>query len=203
MKKTILMSMLIVSIFLQVNAQKDKLNFGIKGGVNFANASGSGTDWIADEIKPRIGVLFGGFLEYGLTEKLVLQGEVFYSGQGIKGDYGDADENYMLALDYINVPLLAKYTIADRLSLEFGPQIGFLVSASTIEKEDGETDKEDWKEYYKSTDIGLAFGGSYEFKNHLGVNLRYTFGMTNLIEDDNWEDDLKNRVLSISLFYKF
>lgn len=225
--KKLLLTVLAISMCYTINAQEDKqqiekIKFGVKAGVNLANVSGNGLDFFIDsdeKSENRFGLAIGGLVEYKLSQKISLQGELVYSQQGFKKNYPDEDFMESYALDYLNIPVLAKYYITDELNLEFGPQLGFLLAAKYIDEEDGEKYEEDAKEFFKSTDFGLNFGAGYQLENGLGINARYNLGLANIFDysrtriaetkfgkvDEEIEDNfqLKNRVFSISLFYTF
>ena len=82
-----------------------------------------------------------------------------------------------------------------------GPQIGILVSS----KSDGE----DLSKFYKSTDIGGAVGLGYELESGLNFNARYSMSLTTIGEKielplvGDFEADIKNSVISISVGYSF
>lgn len=104
----------------------------------------------------------GGFVEIKISDKFVIQPEVLYSGQGSDSDEGSFN------LTYINVPLMAKYYVADKFNLEAGPQIGFLTSAKI--KMDGNSI--DSKRLFNSTDFGINFGAGYDFTQKLSAGIR-------------------------------
>ncbi|MNE93941.1 hypothetical protein D3C80_1918510 [compost metagenome] len=110
-------------------------------------------------------------------------------------------DNTNLNLSYINIPVLAKFFVTKAFAVEGGPQIGFLISA----KDDGE----DVKNFYKSADFGFNFGAGYNFTDNLSVGLRYTVGLSGVVDGgdyddiDDYYDSAKNSVLALSLAYKF
>ncbi|MFV8327187.1 porin family protein [Flavobacterium sp. ZS1P14] len=183
--KKIILSVVIVFTFGFVNAQeKEAMSFGAKGGLNLATVTN------ADGSKTLVGFHIGFFGEFMLGDDFALQPEVLYSTQGTDFDNGD------LKLDYITVPVMLKYYVADAFSLELGPQIGFLVSA----EEDGVDIKSD----VKSIDFGINFGASYDVTENFMLGARYNLGVT------RWQDQLfpgesesKNSVFQISVGYKF
>ncbi|HEY1195020.1 MULTISPECIES: porin family protein [Flavobacterium] len=188
--KKIILSAIAIMAFAFTNAQETR--FGVKGGLNLTTFAG-GNYWDA---KSLVGAHVGGFAEIKVIERLAIQPEVLFSMQGAKLD----DLNVDAKLNYINVPVLAKFFITKQWTVEAGPQIGFLVSAKV--------DGEDAKDGYKSTDFGFNFGGGYNFTDNLSVNLRYTVGVSNIAdynaEDfDQYFDSPKNSVLALSLAYKF
>jgi hypothetical protein len=189
MKKLVL-TVAAVFAFGFANAQETK--FGVKAGLNLANVNG---DDVSDN-SSRLSFHVGGFAEIKLDDKFAIQPELVYSVQGTKIDVG-ASEDLVYDLQYINVPVMAKYYATEQLSLEVGPQIGFLTSAKA--KFDG--DSQDIKDTLKSTDFGVNFGAGYNFTENISAGLRYNLGLSNIADADG--ADVKNSVLSLSVGYKF
>lgn len=121
-------------------AQSQELRLGAKAGVNLASIAGDEID----DFNGRIGFHVGALVEIPINKKFSIQPELLYSMHGAareysvipNGGYGIKYETN-LNLDYINIPIMAKYYIIDGLSFETGPQFGILVSA----KEEGEMTK--------------------------------------------------------------
>jgi hypothetical protein len=180
-----------------VNAQDKKdMSFGIKGGLNISSISNVEGDGVNSN--SLVGFHAGFFGEFMITDKFTIQPEVVYSAQGVKlesgGDKGD------LKVDYIIIPVMGRYYVAEAFSLELGPQIGFLVSAKA--KSGGESI--DVKSDLKSTDISLDFGAGYDITRNLMLGARYNLGLTRVQKDKvPGESDSKNSVFQISLGYKF
>ncbi|RZJ50008.1 MAG: PorT family protein, partial [Flavobacterium sp.] len=99
-------------------------------------------------------------------------------------------------LSYLNVPIMAKYYVIEKLSLEAGPQIGFLLSAKN--------QVDDLKDSFKSVDFGLNLGASYDITEHFFAGVRYNIGLSNIADVPD-ESDYKtnNSVVSVSVGYKF
>lgn len=189
--KKIILTVAAVFAFGFANAQETK--FGVKGGLNLANFSGD-----IEDGSNLTGVNIGGFAEIKLSDKFALQPEVLFSGQGSDSDEGSFN------LTYINVPLMAKYYVADKFNLEAGPQIGFLTSAKI--KMDGNSI--DSKRLFNSTDFGINFGAGYDFTEKFSAGVRYNMGVSNIFSDefkDALQEDVnvQNSVFSLSLAYKF
>ncbi|MFH6944504.1 porin family protein [Flavobacterium sp. FlaQc-50] len=191
--KKIVLTLVAILAFGFVNAQKTR--FGVKGGLNVSTFAG-GNYWDA---KSLVGFHVGGFAEIKIIERLAIQPEVLFSTQGAKLEsFGNSDID--AKLNYINVPVLAKFFITKQFTVEAGPQIGFLVSAKE--------ESRDAKDFYKSVDLGFNFGAGYNFTDNVFVNLRYTVGLSNVgdynVEDtEEYFDSPKNSVLALSLGYKF
>ena len=101
---------------------------------------------------------------------------------------------------------MGKYYVIDKLSLEAGPQFGFLMSAKETftDQDTNETITDNVKDGYKTLDFGFNIGGGYDFTEKFSVGLRYNIGLSNILKSQG-EDifEAKNRVLSLSAQYKF
>ncbi|WP_346881475.1 porin family protein [uncultured Algibacter sp.] len=202
MKNLFLLSIIAVFAIGSVNAQEVK--FGAKAGVNFASLNGDDSG----ELDSRTSFHIGAVAEIIISDKFSVQPELLYSGQGAKFEETFLDEKFesTLKLDYLNIPIMAKYYVYEGLSVEAGPQIGFLLSAESEDKEDGETETADVKDQISSIDFGLNFGLGYKLENGLNFAARYNLGLSNVFDDsDDDSDDFKqqNGVFQISVGYTF
>ncbi|MBF4518859.1 PorT family protein [Flavobacterium sp. ANB] len=193
--RKIILSALAVMAFGLTNAQSTK--FGVKGGLNLSTITGGNVE----DNKSLVGFHVGGFAEIKIAEKFAIQPELLYSAQGSKFDGGPFFEDFDVKVDYLNIPVLAKYYIVEKFSVEAGPQLGILLSA----KSEGE----DVKDSFKSVDLGFNVGAGFQFTENLSINLRYTIGLSPIsdnadIEDEeDYYDSAKNSNLALSLAYKF
>lgn len=172
-----LLTMFIIFGTLTVNAQG--LRFGVKGGANFAKLDGKDVD--ADNLTSWYA---GALLEINVFQNFSVQPEVLYSSQGAKVDgFGD------FKLDYINVPVLAKfYLISDMLSLEAGPQFGFLVNDNVEQQFEA-----------KSFDFAAIGGIGLNITDNFFAQARYVVGLTDTTRDA----DIKNTTIQVGLGYRF
>ncbi|HET8837591.1 MAG TPA: porin family protein [Flavobacteriaceae bacterium] len=178
----------IIAVFIGLNTYSQEINFGAKAGVNFASIAGDDADGLNNRTSFHVGFL----AEIPLAPKFSLQPEIQYSAQGAtaKGRVFTTEGTFSyeakIKLDYINLPVMANYSITDKFSLQAGPQIGFLVSAKAeAEVSDGmETGSaaESTKDDFKAVDFGIGFGAEYEFANGLFLNARYVLGLTNILK---------------------
>ena len=220
-----------------VFAFSQKIKFGAKVGLNVSSLRGNYPEEITDT-KSTIGFHIGGFAEYKINEKFALQPELLISTQGgsseVKKLYGGGTYYKSFTqtpkLTYLHLPILLKYTIIEKLHIEFGPQIGYMISAksqweyvdSTNPKYNQSLEVDLIKDgIYKfggtlfelkpkpnRLDFGLNIGASYDLYKKFFVQARYNLGLTAVDENstagsstDSW--DLKNSVLQISTGYKF
>lgn len=154
-------------------------SYGIKGGVNFANLSGSDADG-ADGIT---GLHLGVIAEFKIFENLALQPELVYSAQGANVNEVD------YKLGYLTLPVMAKFYLNDKLSIHAGPQFGILISENDEIKEADNN----------STDFGISGGIEYNIIGGLFAQARYNNGLSEIT--DNAE--IKNTVFQLSIGYLF
>lgn len=200
MKKIILSLFALAAMGLSANAQQ-VVKFGPKAGVNFANLSG---DDIEDS-KMKTSFHVGAFAEIFFTDKFAIQPEVLFSAQGAEEKEGDGKWN----LDYINIPIMAKYYVIDGLAVEAGPYVGFNMN-SELESEGVTMDVKDGT---KSVDFGLGLGANYNLDNGFFIGARYNLGLSEIgksseqtvggITIETEGPDAKNSVIQISVGYKF
>lgn len=202
-------------------ALAQQANFGIKAGGNYATLTGNEvgeTDYL-------FGFHLGLVAEYQLTPKFALQPELLYSLEGAESSIDmQLDEFFLksdqeLKLGYINLPVMAKFYATDALSLQAGPQIGYLVSAknkyniSTNFEEDMDMNMsgtEDVLEELKKLSFGLNFGLGYELNQNLFLQARYHLGLSDISDYEDQDEEIemefekiKNQSFQLSLGYKF
>jgi len=188
MNKFFTLSLMILGLStLSVNAQT--LHYGVKAGYNGANIGGD-----VKEGNTLNTFHAGLLLEVELNNKFSIQPEILYSAQGSKYNSGRKSN-----IDYINVPILAKYYFIDRFSVEAGPQIGFLTKSE--DKWNGET--VDYKDETKSIDLSLPVGLSYRFPMDFFISARYIFGLSNFNDLENSSYKMNHKVFQIALGYRF
>ena len=196
MKKQLLILVAVIGLGFSANAQDEKksgsgmsgeVKFGPKAGLNIASLT-------EDNTKSLTGFHVGGFAEIMISDKFAVQPEVLYSMQGAKADEGDGKIN----LDYIAIPVMAKYFVAEGFSIEAGPQISFVTRAEMS----GGGETVDVKDFTNSTDFGLNFGLGYSLPMGVMFSGRYNLGLSDTAKD-NEGDAVKNGVFQLSVGYKF
>lgn len=202
MKKTILVAVFALFAFMASQAQEVRL--GIKGGYNLSSLSGD-----LNDMKSRSSFHIGGLVEVPLAEQFSIQPEVLYSSQGAEyrnSTIGVEDTKTTAKLDYIQIPVMAKYYAAEGFAIEAGPQVGFLTSSTAkIESTMGDVtvSGEEDIDNLKKVDFGLGVGASYRLPVGVFFEARYNFGLTNLNDDSDSDAKFKNNVLQLSLGYSF
>lgn len=189
MKKLFIILLITNFNLLSVNAQD--IQIGAKAGLNLATLQPDLPDPAT-----RTSFHLGGMAEIPISDMFSVQPELLFSIQGVKDE---SDDDEVIKLNYITLPIMAKYYVMESLSIEGGLQLGFLVSADF--EDDGESI--DIKDSMKSTDFGVAFGAGYKLDNGVNLGIRYFLGSN--VNDDIGDGDQKltNRVFQISVGYFF
>lgn len=180
-------SILFVFLLLSVAfANAQMLRFGLKAGVNFANLTGG--DLEGYDFKTITNFHGGVVMELKLIDKLSIQPEVLYSTQGAEVE--GLGEQFKNELGYLSIPVMAKiYLGGDKLSLQAGPQVSFLLSErSDFEVSDAET-----------FDFSVGAGLEYKFTDNIFIQGRYLAGLT----EANQDAEVKNSVIQFSFGFMF
>lgn len=174
MKKFLFAAAFILCGFASVHAQ-----FGIKGGLNFANLKGNSTEDFNVLTSFHVGALYEAYI----FDHVYVQPEFLYSVQGAKVN----DEE--IKLNYFTVPVLLKVYLTGDLNLQVGPQMAMLINES------------DNFEPYKSEtfDFGFTVGIEFFVSSGIFIQARYYGGTTEVSGVSN----LKNNVVSASLGFVF
>ena len=163
-------------LFFSVVAQaQTNGNFGIKAGyahltakADYMGVSAS----VSDD-----GFFVGATSEFGLSSVFAIQPEVLYANVQ---DYG-----------FLYVPVMAKYYVAPKFSLQAGPQMNF-----SLDAEEGEN----------SFGLDAAFGAGYNISDNFFIDARYGLELTNRFsESDPDFGDVKGKynTLMIGVGYMF
>ena len=164
------------------------ITFGAKAGLNLTSVK---TSRVIDT-----GLIFSIHLgvtsEIKVSNSFSIQPELLYSGQG----FFEGNRNLTFLTDYINLPVMAKFYVSNGLSLEAGPQIGYLVSA--------QVDEEGNRGAFKSSDFALNIGAGYKFDSGLNFSLRYSVGLKDVEQGFGvYGSSIYHRVLQLSVGYNF
>ncbi len=157
--------------------EKKKTEFGIKAGLNLAIFSAS----VNSESSYKPGLNAGFYVKTQLSNVFYFRPELYYSSQGEKDNYtdysGKSHGSTTTSLNYINVPVL--FEVGKKVTFQFGPQIGFLVSG----KEEGTIDNkpvdDDLSSVFKSVDISGVLGIGVAPIEHFNFGARFNIGLSN------------------------
>jgi hypothetical protein len=216
MKKSLTLLLLLISTvsFSQV------FKFGAKAGVNYNNYSPD-----IEGSESQIAYHFGGFVEYSFNERndvSCLKAELLLSSEGFKFANSYVDEESLtmfniendVKLNYLSLPILYKFRIGEKLYLESGPQINYLISAKENNKQsfnDGTSevsnDNVNVKDDYKSIKFQFDAGIGYLITENISISARTAISFTEIREDTSsniYESEkFTNSIIQFSLGYTF
>lgn len=162
-----------------VFAQEKGFSWGVKAGLNLSDFIGK--DMKDTKIKGNLNA--GIFTEFRCSDKFSVGPELVYSAQGTSMGKMEG-ETLRIKAEYINLPIMAKYYVANKFSISLGPQIGYAIRM----KGKAGSEKEKFnKDAYNKFDLAIGVGGTYNF------------GLTKVFKDSK----TKNSVIQIGLGYRF
>lgn len=154
-----------------------EIKFGIRVGANISNMD---YDQKPEHDNPeRIGFVFGGFADFGLTERLALMTELQYSPEGANLQY--------FKTDYLSLPVLLNYNLFGGFKIGVGPQAGLKIH----KKNDG---------FRNLVFSGVGFA-EYMITDEIGLDVRYIYGFSNVFDKD-LNIEANQRVLQFGLSYR-
>lgn len=199
---------LILAIGVLFAGAAEAQTFGIKGGVNFSNIIKTNDRNFDTQFKP--GLNAGIFVDIPVVEGLAFSPELMFSQKGYKNTgtslLGSATE-YSVTTNFIEIPILAKISAGDKLSIYVGPQVSFL--ASTKEKfTRGDATYQNTiraeNENLKKSLVGGVLGLGVGLTDQLSLQGRYALDFQKNNENGSTETPIyKNQVIQTSLAYRF
>ncbi|RZK11506.1 MAG: PorT family protein [Flavobacterium sp.] len=161
MKKLLLGAFLLTGTFC---ATAQETRFGVKAGIDFATVeqtvtvmgitvSGKGSE---------TGFFVGGFAEIGVNDTFSIQPELLYVT--------------ISDFSILNVPVLGKYSFAEKFNVMAGPSINYLLDA----------EEDEFK-------VNVDLGAGYDISEDLDVSARYSMGF----------GDVKVSGIYVGVGYKF
>jgi long-subunit fatty acid transport protein len=224
-------------IFLTIATNAQSLipvKYGIKAGLNFSNLNITPA---IDGVQPtdnssQMGIAAGFIVHIPLSDKWFINPEVLYSQKGASFNYAfthdyeiDQRDEYKttnpLTLSYVELNPTISYKATDKLALNFGPSVSFLIGEKYDYTQDPVRDITNTTNILteglvetESLDVGLNLGISYFFTEHFFVDSRVYTGfievasaiqpyevITSIIPNPAYT--LKNRAIVLSLSYLF
>ncbi len=195
MKK--LMFIILLSIFYSsfLSAQ---ISLGVKGGINFSRINN--LNFGSQNDKKR-GIYMGLSSNTSLSEKFDIQSDLMYSQKGINLDIGNIN------IDYISLPILLSYKWNKKFSIQLGPELNYkILVTSTIHPYLNKDDL--YNKFDFATDLGIA----YHLTDKVGIEIRYSYGLNDLITIDFTDEDGNlietkhfgnNQVVQLGVKYRF
>jgi len=177
---------------------------GVKGGINLSNISitGGGATISFDQ---RVGLVAGAFFASDFNKNVGFQVEGLYSQKGTKSSdpllLGDELD---VRVDYFEIPLLVRGNLkgSDAVMVHVFGGIVPAFKMSDSQKLGGTELTGDELLPLKSFDLGLAIGAMLDIKKAI-IDVRYTWGLTNINDTPDDPTEVKNRTFSIMGGFRF
>ena len=190
-------AMMVATIAAKAQFEPGTFSLQPKVGFNLSEIS-------AKDSKFKAGLVAGLEGQYQINNWFALSAGLLYTQEGTK----IKDSELKFNLEYLNIPVMAKFYVAKGLSLNAGLQLGFMTKG----KLKGNGYNDDIKSICNKADFSIPLSIAYEFTNGLSFEARYTGGLTNVIKEETikaagmsykWEKDNKNEVFMLTVGYKF
>ena len=160
----------------EMKSYKPKL--GLKAGYNFAKVTGSTPNFSP---KTNNGFMIAGFFA-PQSKGIGYRTELIFSRQGFSFD--ESGKMQDVTQDYIYMPHLTTFTIAKKVQLQAGGQVGYLLNAKKSSSSQSEEEKV--TEYMNRFDYGFAGGIEiYPFKGLL-IGGRYNVSLGNIYKTSSY-----------------
>lgn len=209
MKKGIsLFSLLLLFITVQSFAQ---VKFGVKAGLNLSNMTEKDdVHTYSNNYKMKTGFHLGVTAEFPISEFFSFEPALLYSTKGFIDK--DLDYKATASVNYLEIPMNAIYKInlgGTMMLISAGPYLGFALSGKYKGTEHGLDfdesinigNNEDTDDI-KALDYGLNIGVGVEIKQII-IGLQYGLGLANISTYTGEGSKSSNKVIGISVGYKF
>ena len=197
-------SILVIS-FLTIATSAQSLipmKYGIKVGANISNIISTSNEGVKNiESSALIGISGGFYMEIALNDKWYINPELMYTQKGASFDYdfthdyevnqGERDEHYVtneLKLAYIVLSPTISYKASNKISLNFGPSVSFLIQSDYIFTEINTSEivghevLDDGVYVEESLDVGLNIGASYYLTENFLIDGKVNTGFMSIGE---------------------
>jgi Outer membrane protein beta-barrel domain len=219
--RQIYLMMTIALISVSVNSYS-QTKFGIRAGLSVSNWQGDAVQTLQSALSFTGGYLgtaskpgfhAGGYATIPVSEMVSIEPGVQYSQKGytVNGELDIKSFDFLstraeVQMHYIDVPVFIKVKPAGGLTIYAGPQfsymlktnlraraavLGFNLLNKTI----------DITNAFNRTDIALAGGVGYEFKNGFNINAGYDYGLSRIDKNSNF--NARNRNIKVSVGFNF
>ena len=199
-KQNRLLTTLLLTISTMAFAQD--LSFGVRGGLNVANLSMDAPPYYVNgganinSKETRKSFNLGVYSQQSLNDKMALQAELFYSGEGASFTNPGTETPQYIKLSYLSLPLFFKYNIVQNFYAMAGPQFSYLLAAHSVYASGTSYDALD---KHKKIGVGFVPVIGYDWKK-ISINLRYQIGLTSVTRYT--DDKVKSNVFSVVVSYK-
>lgn len=191
-KKHFMKKLLIAALlFASTGAMAQKFQLGLKGGLNISTF----TQQPVQNVKKSALMSFtgGGFINFMIGNNFSIQPDVLFVTQGVKIDSSGNKSD--LKVNYLSIPVMAKFKFNSGLFVEAGPQVSFKLGE---EAENSSVDN-----FAKGLDLAVGAGLGYHSKSGFGLGARYLAGISKVGDFNETalrNPDFKNSAVQIYAF---
>lgn len=202
---------LIVAFMLSAGMESFAQIVGVKAGLNLSNMLvKDDDDTYSDDLKMKPGLHLGVTAEIPLDEMISFETGLFFTQKGYKYEQSFMGEtvDIQLNLNYLEIPLQGKATFdvgGAQIYGLFGPYVGFGLSGKykyNDDDDDVEWGSDEDESDYKRLDFGVTVGAGVQV-DAFAFGLSYGLGLANISPYSDGGFREKNRVLGISVAYRF
>lgn len=173
MKYSLKVGFMIVAILaLNTSSVFSQFSFGLKGGFSAVNVlvkdKKEGFDY-SSYYKWKPSYHIGFKADYSLSKRSFIIGEFIFS------DKGSNVNNDNLHLYYIHIPIMYRFEVGNKISVEIGSDFGILLSSKY---------KYPVEDEYRKTDLGIGAGAAYNITDELSVSIRFTRSISSVLRKD-------------------
>tara|TARA_B110000211_G_scaffold190398_1_gene216913 strand:- start:265 stop:996 length:732 start_codon:yes stop_codon:yes gene_type:complete len=243
MKKIALILVLAFFTFATTAQSLIPIKYGIKAGLNISNIISNPNEGVKNiDNSALMGIAGGFYMEIALSDKWYINPELIYSQKGASFTYEythhyDPNQSDVhstsneLKLAYVEVNPTISYKATDKLALNFGPSVSFILTPDYTLTDNGQNDNSplhlqspaellDGIYAEEAIDVGINLGISYYLTENFLIDSRVNSSLmkagtiskeintgtvgaipTNTQENNIYE--IKNSVISFSIAYLF
>lgn len=213
----------IVALLVTVGTESFAQTFGVKAGLNLSKLLiKDDLGKYTDEYKMNPGFHFGPTVEFPIDKMFSFESGLLLSSKGSKFSAketiigGTYEFKQTINTYYLDIPLTAKATFdigSSKIYGTFGPYLGMGLSGKAKSEfpDNGEIKKvekdirfgsDENEDDYKRLDYGLTAGLGIVL-NPVQIGISYNLGLANISNANDYGLKVKNRVVGISIGYKF
>ena len=180
---------------MNVNAQeKGEFSYKLRAGGVLSTFTNN------NDAKSKIGPMWNFGADYMLTDNFGLSLEVHNEYLGAKYK----ETNKRVTLDYVGIPLQAKFYIVPWLAVQAGPQISFLLTGRYNGNKVHQSVKV--KDQFKTVEFALPVGLSFEpqigsYGDRLLIDFRYRIGLSKANKEPYRNEDFRNSAFILTIGY--
>lgn len=203
MKKSL---MIVAALFFLVAGDRvygQNFQWGIKGGGNLSTFTGSGNQYYSSW-STQAGWNAGIFTNFFLGTHFAIAPELLFTREGAKINTSSSQNNINIStnsthfrVDYLSLPIMAKFRFTGGFYLETGPEFSINVSNSHWQDQSV-------RDLTRNAEFGWGAGLGYQSPIGLGIGFRYNVGITKVdnTNEAGWNDvSLRNSTFMLDLFW--